>query len=306
VTISIKMKLYIIGNGFDRAHQLPTSYSDFARYLNESQPEAYQRIGLLYNHSDENWLWKDYEANLSNIDIDGCVEKRIDNWNTLSRHEIENLFDTLYHDLQQLFHDWINTIYVDGCMDFLNLSPDDYYITFNYTNVLERKYHIPRNHICYIHNDTSNQPYLRPVIGHGEGYKQIETRVLLHQERVTEIVNRQGKPGWCESENAYVEFILKCFQELIGSLKKLPSNNIAYYTEYFTLLNGLKFTEVCIWGHSLADVDVPYFEKFFSLESVKFAKWYVSYHGAKERDKLYLKFFRISMLKKLPCMMELG
>ena len=96
------MKLYIIGNGFDRAHQLPTSYSDFARYLNEFQPEAYQRIGLLYNHSDENWLWKDYEANLSIIDIDGCVEKRIDNWNTLSRHEIENLFDTLYHDLQQL------------------------------------------------------------------------------------------------------------------------------------------------------------------------------------------------------------
>ena len=299
------MKLYIIGNGFDRAHKLPTGYCDFAKYLAESKKEEYQRIGLLYNHCDENWLWQDYETNLSNIDIDGCVEERIDHWNTLSRHEIENLFDSLYQDLQQLFHDWINTINVDGCVRLADLSPDDYYITFNYTNVLETKYHVPRNHICYIHNDTTNQPYLRPVIGHGEDYKQIETRVLLHQEKVNEIVSRHGKPGWCEDENQYVEFILKCFQELIGSLKKLPSNNIACNMDYFARLNSLKFAEVYIWGHSLADVDVPYFEKIFSLESVKFAKWYVSYHGDKERDKLYLKFFRISKLRILPCMMEL-
>ncbi len=161
------MKLYIIGNGFDRAHQLPTSYNDFTKYLSESQPDAYKRIGVLFNHSDENWLWKDYEANLSNIDIDEWVEKRIGYWNTLSRHDIENLFDTLYQELQQLFHEWINTISVDGCINLFNLSPDDYFITFNYTNVLERRYHIPHDHICYIHNDTSYQPYLRPVIGHG-------------------------------------------------------------------------------------------------------------------------------------------
>lgn len=300
------MKLYIIGNGFDRAHHLPTGYKDFAKYLSESQTDAYQRIGLLYNQSDENWLWKDYEANLSNIDIDGCVEKRIDYWNTLFRHDIENLFDTLYHDLQQLFHEWINTIPVDECVNLLKLSPDDYYITFNYTNVLEKKYQVPRSHICYIHNDTSNQPYLRPVIGHGEGYRQIETRVQLHQEKVAEIVNRHGKPVWRESEEAYVKFILKCFQELIGSLKKMPSNNIAYNTEYLSLLNGLYFSEVHILGHSLADVDVPYFEYFFSLESVKNAKWYVSYHDDKERDKLYLKFFRISRLRRLPKMVKLG
>ncbi len=299
------MKLYIIGNGFDRAHQLHTSYKDFARYLSESHPEAYRRIGLIYNHSDEDWLWKDYETNLSNIDIDRCVEERIDDWNTLSLHEMENLFDTLYDDLQRLFHEWVNTISVDECEEFLELSPDDYFITFNYTNVLEKKYHIPRNHICYLHNDTSNQPYLRPVVGHGESYKQIETRVLLHQEKISEIVNKHGKPGWCVSEEEYVKFIMKCFQELIGTLKKIPSNNIDYNEEFFSLLNGLKFNEVYIWGHSLSDVDVPYFEKFFSLESVKSAKWYVSYHDDKEKEKLYLKFFKISKLKKLPCMMKL-
>lgn len=300
------MKLYIIGNGFDRAHKLPTGYKDFAKYLAESKKEEYQRIGLLYNHCDESWLWKDYEANLSNIDIDGCVEERIDYWNSLSRHEIENLFDSLYQDLQQLFHDWINTISVEGCVKSLEISPVDYYITFNYTNLLENKYNIPRSHLCYIHNDTTNQPYLRPIIGHGDDYRQIEKRVLLHQEKVTDIVKRHGKPGWCEDEEAYVDFILKCFQELIGSLKKLPSNNISYNADYFTMLNGMRFFDVYIWGHSLSDVDIPYFEKFLSLESVKYAKWYISYHGDKEREKLYLKFFRISKLRRLPIMMELG
>ena len=300
------MKLYIIANGFDKAHKLPTGYNDFARYLIESKKEEYQWIGLLYNHCDESWLWKDYEANLSNIDIDGCVEKRIDYWNTLSRHEIENLFDSLYQDLQQLFHDWINTISVDGCVKSFEISPVDYYISFNYTNLLEKKYNVPRSHICYIHNDTTNQPYLRPVIGHGDDFKQIETRVLLHQEKVTEIVKRHGKPRWCEDEEVYVDLILKCFQELIGSLKKLPSNNISYNANYFAMLNGMRFSDVYIWGHSLSDVDIPYFVKFLSLESVKYAKWYISYHGDKERDKLYLKFFRISKLRRLPKMMELG
>ncbi len=92
---------------------------------------------------------------------------------------------------------------------------------------------------------------------------------------------------------------------MIGTLKKIPSNNIGYNEEFFSLLDGLRFNEVYIWGHSLSDVDVPYFEKFLSLESVKSAKWFVSYHGYKERCKLYLKFFKISKFKKLPCMMKL-
>ena len=34
------MKLFIIGNGFDLAHGLKTSYEDFRAYLQEEYPEA--------------------------------------------------------------------------------------------------------------------------------------------------------------------------------------------------------------------------------------------------------------------------
>ena len=35
------MKLYIIGNGFDCFHNLPTTYEDFRKYLKEKDEEVY-------------------------------------------------------------------------------------------------------------------------------------------------------------------------------------------------------------------------------------------------------------------------
>ena len=238
------------------------------------------------------------------------MEKRIDYWNTLEQHDIKRLFDSLYEDLHNLFHKWINTINVDGCCKIMNLSPKDYYITFNYTNVLEKVYKIPRDHICYIHGDTANQPYLRPIIGHGDGFKQVETRVLLHKEGVKRIVDVHGKPEWSKSGEKYADFIIKCFQELIGSLKKLPNNNLSYYKFFFEELEKNNFTEVYILGHSLAAVDIPYFRFFLSMSSVRFAKWFLSYRednkGKMEKDNLRALFCRISELRRFPTMITIG
>lgn len=35
-------KLIIIGNGFDLAHRIPTSYNDFRKYLLKKYPDAYR------------------------------------------------------------------------------------------------------------------------------------------------------------------------------------------------------------------------------------------------------------------------
>ena len=36
--------LYIIGNGFDLHHNLPTQYSDFSKYIQEKNVELYNTI----------------------------------------------------------------------------------------------------------------------------------------------------------------------------------------------------------------------------------------------------------------------
>lgn len=55
------MKLYIIGNGFDMAHGLKTSYGAFDKYLTEYHEDWHQILGAMYKKNDPNWLWKDYE-----------------------------------------------------------------------------------------------------------------------------------------------------------------------------------------------------------------------------------------------------
>lgn len=43
IILEVKMsKLIIIGNGFDLAHKIPTSYNDFRRYLIDKYPDAYR------------------------------------------------------------------------------------------------------------------------------------------------------------------------------------------------------------------------------------------------------------------------
>lgn len=98
------MKLYIIGNGFDMAHGLKTSYGVFDKYIREYHEDWHQILGAMYKKNDPNWLWKDYERNLSNVDIMGMTEEYNCKWLGMEKYEIENFFDNIYDKLQGLFH----------------------------------------------------------------------------------------------------------------------------------------------------------------------------------------------------------
>lgn len=42
-------RLYVVGNGFDRHHGLPTGYTDFCRYVKETDNELYEFLeGYVY------------------------------------------------------------------------------------------------------------------------------------------------------------------------------------------------------------------------------------------------------------------
>ncbi|MCS4585866.1 hypothetical protein FZ990_08370 [Clostridium perfringens] len=80
----IKMKLFVIGNGFDLAHGLKTSYYDFKNYLDEENWAFLSSLESMYGLSVGGWmdhasdgmiksvfenrLWKDFESKLSDID----------------------------------------------------------------------------------------------------------------------------------------------------------------------------------------------------------------------------------------------
>ena len=75
------MTLYILGNGFDLAHKLPTAYWDFRTYLKSAHPEFLEAFEEHYDiypsMSDEakkEYLWNRFESNLANIDEDSIIE----------------------------------------------------------------------------------------------------------------------------------------------------------------------------------------------------------------------------------------
>lgn len=61
------MFLYIIGNGFDKAHNLPTDYrNDLRRILKQKDSEKFEFIDSLYFKGDEK-LWSNFEDNIGNV-----------------------------------------------------------------------------------------------------------------------------------------------------------------------------------------------------------------------------------------------
>ena len=62
--------LYIIGNGFDLYHGLPTSYGHFSDYVKEHDNELAELVEKYYFHKINSDFWSDFEENLSGLDDD--------------------------------------------------------------------------------------------------------------------------------------------------------------------------------------------------------------------------------------------
>lgn len=75
------MKLFIIGNGFDIGHGLPTGYWDFRTFLDLVYPEFLRSFEEHYDiypgmsaEAKKKTLWSRFESNLANIDEDTIIE----------------------------------------------------------------------------------------------------------------------------------------------------------------------------------------------------------------------------------------
>lgn len=95
-------KLFIIGNGFDVAHKLPTKYSDFQDYLEENYPEASDEWLTV----PESIMMPDGDERYDDAEVVGFLLKIVteaegtgDKWSNL-----ENTLGLL--DFDDCFDDW--------------------------------------------------------------------------------------------------------------------------------------------------------------------------------------------------------
>ena len=278
------MKLYIIGNGFDRGHDLPTSYWDFRNYLLKNHPEFLYDFEENYNiypsMTDEEKskiLWKDFEHNLANIKEDEIVSDAVSIDMDLESGPV-GIEDTLYYYFQKEYKyinklskylkQWVENICIrDAQPKSSKIIDDAYYLVFNYTSVLEDVYDISTSHIVHIHGSLNNYD-IEPVIGHGN-IARIEQ--LAQKRYEAELIFDEAQLAIYKVLDDYYRETYKDTNRYMHQLSKIPFE---------------KIDEIVVIGHSIAEVDLPYFSAIDSLTNHEL-KWTVFYFNFnEERDLL--------------------
>lgn len=299
-----EMKLYIIGNGFDRAHDLKTSYWDFRTYLKRYaedflieleksygywpyDPDEYhvpkeKQRSALREHDDVLYdeLWKTFEEQLGHPDeteIDSVCDSAIGSLQNLESGPVQ-IEDTLnayfreqfqfIQELQGYLLKWVKQIRLNKAIvkknELLNNSTD-LFLTFNYTPTLERVYKIDPSNICHIHGRKPPYCSVAPIIGHGNKQAIEQRRKWQHECEELFDEDRSSK------NKAIADFYQRTFKD---TGKALLMN-----LSFFNRINDVDSIEVI--GHSLGDVDMPYFKDI--LERVgSDTPWIVYYY---DKDK---------------------
>lgn len=279
-------RLYIIGNGFDLHHGLETRYSDFGEYLEQTDSKLYHRIQELF-HNDE--LWSDFEATLAELDYDSLMEDAgefltsiaAEDWNEGDNHgyqeEIHDNVQLITVNLMKSFARWINQIDFPNKVGDkkLTIEPESLFVTFNYTNTLERYYSVLPNRILYIH-------------GKSDGVDS--ALVLGHGRNLTELGIRKPSDGDSNEEDFRIQEGDALINAYFKNTQKDTRQVIRRSESFLTQLSSIR--EIYVLGHSMADVDMPYFEELVRRVSSR-VNWVVSYHADEERVR------KMEVLKKL-------
>lgn len=263
--------LYIIGNGFDLYHGLPTSYGHFREYVKGHDKELSELVEKFYLPKRNGDFWNDFEENLGNFDDDllreygqnyledyGC-----DNWRDAFHHdyqyELDRMIDRITQGIQKCFCNWLSQISFDGLeKKAILIERNSYYLTFNYTSTLEKVYNIPTQNILHIHGTFKGYDNDRIVYGHG-GHPYIIEKDI-------------DDPRIAEGEGIIKEYFEKTKKPVKQIIHK-------YYKFFYKIITDV--TNVTIIGHSMNEIDYPYFKRI--CNSIKGRiDWTYYYHSMKD------------------------
>ena len=286
------MRTFIIGNGFDLAHNMPTKYSDFKKYLIERFPNSKngqmyvpgQMItpdgGVIVDETEAASLlvylinnacggsWSDFETALGKINLFECFE---DLCEVYDRDGDRNLFHEAYNNedrasdlyyvipmIKDFFSDWVNTIKLpEKCLsDFLSLidPENDLFISFNYSHTLEKLYKC--KNVIHMHGEIGNEI----IVGHG------------------------GAIDYSEENSSVPIGCFNTLQEIYDMLRKDTNSVIE---KHYNRLNSVSFCQqVYSFGFSYSNVDLPYIKHICRLLNNDGVVWYFTKHDASDSEKI--------------------
>src|SRR5699024_1934160 len=149
-------RLFVIGNGFDMAHNLRTSFEEFKKYIensinksNKKEKEKLRTIYIILNSAEASYNHKENilkDSDSSEWNLFETILAYIGSLNEKEKYCKENSFrndmlqENVLRDLQSLFTQWINSIDENSIRRTRLFKNDDLFLNFNYTKTLQKNY----------------------------------------------------------------------------------------------------------------------------------------------------------------------
>jgi hypothetical protein len=266
-------RLYIIGNGFDLHHGIPSRYSQFGDYLLNVDPASWRTI-CEYLFVDKDF-WACFEERLASFDEDAIIDYAeqflvsygADDWSDAYHHdfeyEIEQVVDALSRKLRDHFAAWIRQLPppVEGTYSLIrSVDPGALFLTFNYTPTLETLYGATPANVLHIHGNASVASD-QIVLGHGWE--------RLDEEKLSPKVHEDTDTRFAGGYRLIDSYFADTFKPTIALIERNSG--------FFGRISNVD--EVFVLGHSLSEIDAPYLHEVIRRIRPD-ATWTVSYHGS--------------------------
>jgi len=270
-------KLYVIGNGFDLWHGIPSSLDKFKQYVQATDHDVYREVEeYLPTHED----WSDLERALADMDVYALIDNLehfmgsygAEDWSDAGHHdfqyEVQNVVERLSIGLRQRFSEWIRKLPIPtpetAQKQLVTLDNDAVFFTFNYTKTLGSLYGVPPERILFIHGcaERTNDDL---VLGHA--WNPQTRRSLNDRPDIEDIDTRLMEAN--DTIDGYFSATFKRSADLI-----------ARHQGFFDALTDIE--QVIVLGHSLSDVDAAYFMALLEQRSVAKAAWLIACRSPEE------------------------
>jgi len=290
--INPNTSLFIIGNGFDLMHKIPSSYYNFRDFLGRNNSLR----NALENYIKRDDLWADFEESLAYIDDDAMLGTTND---MMDIFDVKDQFDddfsaadffmaaeaaigpaqTIMRELPGEFRKWVSTLKISNSekplADILNNEPK--FITFNYTEFLETIYGIPRKNIWYIHGDR-REKNKKLILGHAPESE-------FHGKDNTEKFGRESSKIKNQTEYDLRETAGYGLIEYYDATTKKSDDVIKDNKDKFE--NFRYIENVIVIGHSLSQVDYPYFKEIIKHnQNAADMNWHISWYSSEDLKRI--------------------
>lgn len=262
--------LYIIGNGFDRHFNLPTSPENFMKILKTKS--IYNECDNAYDIMDTYCVnWSKYEQSLADINLDEIECQNLIGPDYLSDHEsdrdggilnMQMYLGSINEAISSALNDMVGAANAEVERKRLSgeqyqcFSEGDAILSFNYTSTIEKLFVLPENiPILHIHGFyEANSPLIF-------GYKNVKGN---YKEKI-EYSLQDGDYYITEQRK-----MIYAFYENWKKVIQMP-----YLNNFLMKCQGID--KIVVLGHSMAEVDSEYMEQ---IERVLHPEvWKISCHN---------------------------